>query len=75
MKEVDTNVPDEVATKKIDLLFVKYNDYINDTTDRHQTFQQTLAEARANEGNTKVAKEIKQMERIEAQRLSAARIQ
>ena len=74
MEEINTNVPAEFAQLEIDKLFVKYKEYLKESLELRQTFQHELAQARAKEGKTKIATEIDRQERIEAQRLSAARI-
>ena len=74
MGNTNTEVPDEIAKQKIDLLFIEYKDYLLEATDLRKNFQHKLATARSIERNKKVAKEIDRMERIGAQRLSAARI-
>lgn len=73
MEDTNTNVPDEVAKQEIDLLFRKYKDYLLEATELRQTFQHTLAKAKTLEKNGKAVKKIESMERIEKQRVSAAR--
>ena len=74
MEETNTNVPAEFAQLAIDKLFAQYKDYLKESLALRQNFQRELAQARAKEGNTKISVEIDRHERVEAQRLSAARI-
>ena len=74
MEATNTNVPAEFAQLAIDKLFVQYKDYLKESLELRQNFQRELAQARAKEGNTKISVEIDRQERVEAQRLSAARI-
>ena len=74
MEAINTNAHKAFATLEIDKLFIKYKEYLKESIELRQTFQHELAQARAIEGNTKIATEIDRQERIEVQRLSASRI-
>ena len=74
MDAININLPSEFAQTAIDDLFAKYKEYLKESIGSRLTFQHELAQARAKQGNTKISIEINRQERIEAQRLSAARI-
>ena len=75
MNDINTNVPDKFVKQEIDKLFIRYKEYVSEATELRQSFQQALASVRAIDINTNVSKEIAIQERVEAQRLTAARIQ
>ena len=74
MSQEETNVPTCYAISQIRIYFKKYKEYLRTASEKRQTFQDELAQARAREGSTKVSKEIEKIKRIEAQRESARRI-
>ena len=72
--DIDTNVPEDYAQQQVSSCFAEYKAYLISSDEHRQTFQQELAQARSEENNKKVPKEIERMDRTEKQRTSAARI-
>ena len=58
----------------IDNLLFNPVDYLENSAEKRQSFLHELAQAKATIGNNKVSKQLKIMQRNEAQRASAARI-
>ena len=74
MQEIDTNVDTTIARSQVRIQYKRYKEYLNTATEKRQTFQDELAQARASEGKNRIAKEIERMKRVEKQRDSARRI-
>lgn len=60
---INTNVPEIFASLEIDKLFLKYKEYLKESTELRQTFQHELAQVRAKGSNSKIATEIERYEK------------